>query len=395
MARRLRLTTRVAGRVPGRVASPDAHAPVTTLELFFDLVFVLTVTQLTRLVGEPHGASGYLQALAMLWVVWWMYDGFAWLANNVGPTTASTRVPMLVAMAAFLVVAIALPDAFGDDRWLFAAGYLVLVLVHGFSFLRSSLGRSARAILSIAPINLGMCAGLFLAAALSGDVRWVGWALAVALPFVSLVGQVEGDFSIRPAHFAERHRLMLIIALGESVLAVGVSTQGHLTEPDHLLAVLLAMLLVALLWWLHFADDASMHRVDEVVERPAGVTARTALLGFSLGYLVLVAGLVLVAAGLHVVVPDPARRLDPRVSVTMAVGAATYLAGNVYYLHRLGVTGRGWLLVTAALSLATAPVGHWWGGTAQVVALDVVLLAALAPLVRDRVEASADAPGEG
>jgi low temperature requirement protein LtrA len=369
--------------VTSRVSTPDSHAPVTTLELFFDLVFVLTVTQLTDLVLEPHGATGYLHAVAVLWVVWWMYDGFAWLSNNVAPTTASTRLPMLAAMAAFLVVAISLPGAFDEDRWVFAVSYLVIVLVHGFSFLRSSVGDSARAIIRIAPINLGICLGLILAAALPEDLRWAGWVLAAALPLASLVRRSERDFSLRPAHFAERHRLVLIIALGESVLAVGVSAQGHLTEAPYLLAVLLAMVLVSLLWWVHYADDVSMRRVDRVVERPEGVTARTALFAFSFGYLVLVAGLILVAAGLHEAVHDPAHPLTWRVSLTMAAGAATYLFGNVFYLGRLGIGGRRWLAVMAVVALLTALIGHWVHGVAQVAALDVVLLASLVPLVRD------------
>jgi low temperature requirement protein LtrA len=386
MARKVPLTS--------RVGVPDRHAPVTMLELFFDLVFVLTVTQLTDLVREPAGATGYLRAAAILWVVWWMYDGFAWLANNVGPTTTSTRVPMLAAMAAFLVIAIAIPDAFDGERWLFAASYLVIVLVHGFSFLRSSVGDSARAIVRIAPINLGMCLGLVLAAALPEPQRWLGWVLAVVLPLVSLVRQGERSFSLRPAHFAERHRLMLIIALGESVLAVGRSAQGHLTEPDYLVAVLLAMLLICLLWWIHYGDDASLRRVEEVVEQPSGVGARTALVAFSFGYLVLVAGLVLVAAGLHVAVHEPGHPLGWRVAVTMAVGAATYLVGNVFYLGRLGVTGRRWLLVMAVVCLGTAPLGHGLNGVAQVATLDLALLVALVPAARERT-GSADPLGEG
>jgi low temperature requirement protein LtrA len=322
-----------------------------------------------------------------------MYDGFAWLSNNVGPTTVSTRLPMLVAMAAFLVVAVSLPAAFDEDRWVFALGYVVIVLVHGFSFLRSSVGDSARAIIAIAPINLGMCAGLVLAAGLPADVRWAGWALAVVLPLASLVRRAERDFSIRPAHFAERHRLMLIIALGESVLAVGVSAQGHLTEADHLVAVLLAMVLVSLLWWVHFGDDASVRRVDAVVERPVGITARTALVAFSFGYLVLVAGLILVAAGLHVAVHDPGHHLDWRVALTMAAGAATYLVGNVFYLHRLGIGRRRWLVVMAVVCVVTAPVGHRLGGLAQVAALDLVLLSSLLPALRERD--SAHPPGDG
>jgi low temperature requirement protein LtrA len=354
------------------------------LELFFDLVFVLVVTQITQLVRESVWPEGYLQALALLWVVWWMYDGFAWLSNNVGPTTASTRLPMLIAMAGFLVLAIAVPEAFGEDRWLFATAYLLTGIVHSVSFLRSSLGGSARAIVAIAPINLGICLGLFLAAALPEDWRWAGWAVAVGLPVVSFLRGVEGGFEIRPAHFAERHRLMLIIALGESVLAVGLSAQGHLTEADYLVAVLLSVVLLSLLWWVHFADDASLARVEEVVERPQGMSGRTALIAFSLGYLVLVAGLILVAAGLHDAVHDPGHPVAWAGVWNMAVGAAIYLLGNVFYLARLGIGGRRWFAVTALLCLPTAFVGHAASGSVQVALLAVVLAVSLWPVVRDQ-----------
>jgi low temperature requirement protein LtrA len=354
------------------------------LELFFDLVFVLVVTQITQLVRESQWPGGYLQALALLWVVWWMYDGFAWLANNVGPTTASTRLPMLAAMAGFLVLAIAVPEAFGADRWLFASAYLLTGLVHSASFLRSSLGGSARAIVAIAPINLGICLGLFLAAALPEEWRWTGWVVAAGLPVVSFLRGVEGGFAIRPAHFAERHRLMLIIALGESVLAIGLSAQGHLTEADYLVAVLLAVVLLSLLWWVHFADDSSLAGVEEVVERPQGMSGRTALIAFSLGYLVLVAGLILVAAGLHDAVHDPGQPVAWAAAWNMAIGACVYLLGNVFYLARLGIGGRRWFAVTAVLCLPTAFAGHEVSGTVQVALLAVVLAASLWPVVRDQ-----------
>ena len=380
-------------RLSSRAAAPDAHAPVTTLELFFDLVFVFVVTQLTDLVLDADGARGYLQALAMLWVIWWMYDGFAWLSNNVGPTTTSTRLPMLFGMAGFLVIAITVPGAFGEDRWLFAVAYLLTGLVHGISFLRSSLGESASAILAIAPVNLGIVAGLFLAAALPEPWRWVGWTVSVLLPFVSMVRGTEARFTIRPAHFAERHGLMLIIALGESILAIGRSAVGHLLDPGYLVAVLLAMALIGLFWWVHFADDTSLERVDEVVERPEGMTARTALMSFSMGYFVLVGGLILVAAGVHEAVHGPTHELTWRFALTMSAGAATYLVGNVFYLWRLGIGGRRWFVVTAVLCLAVTPVGHAVTGTAQVGVLVVLLLVSLLPVVRD--QRTRTAMGEG
>jgi low temperature requirement protein LtrA len=367
-----------------RAVAPDAHAPVTMLELFFDLVFVLVVTQLTQLVRVSDWPRGYLQALVLLWVVWWMYDGFAWLSNNVGPTTASTRLPMLAAMAGFLVLAIAVPEAFGAERWLFAAAYLLTGLVHSASFLRSSLGGSARAIIAIAPINLGICLGLFLAAALPEQWRWVGWVLAAGLPVLSFLRGVEGGFEIRPAHFAERHRLMLIIALGESVLAIGLSAQGHLTEADYLVAVLLSVVLLSLLWWVHFADDTSLGRVEEVVEDPRGMSGRTALIAFSLGYLVLVAGLILVAAGLHEAVHDPGGALGWQAACNMAAGAAIYLLGNVFYLAQLGIGGRRWFVVCAVLCLPTVVAGHLLSSSTQVAALVIVMVVSLWPVVRDQ-----------
>jgi low temperature requirement protein LtrA len=376
-----------------QAAAPDEHAPVTMLELFFDLVFVLVVTQVTELVVESERPSGYLQALALLWVVWWMYDGFAWLSNNVGPTTTSTRLPMVVAMSGFLVLAIAVPEAFGEDRWLFASAYLLTGIVHSVSFLRSSLGGSARAILAIAPINLGICLGLFLAAGLPEDWRWVGWVVAAGLPLLSFLRGVESGFTIRPAHFAERHRLMLIIALGESVLAIGLSAQGHLTEAGYLVAVLLSVVLLSLLWWVHFADDSSLARVEQVVDRPEGMSGRTALIAFSFGYLVLVAGLILLAAGLHEAVHDPGHSLEWRAAWNMAFGAAIYLLGNVFYLAQLGIGGRRWFAVTALLCLPTALAGHELSGSAQVALLAAVLAVSLWPVVRD--QRSLTAMGEG
>ena len=364
---------------PRRVQSPDAEAPVTMLELFFDLVFVFTVTQLTTVVSHTHDAKGFVEAAALLFVIWWMYDAYCWLSNNVGPTSTSTRLPMLFAMAAFLVLAIAVPAAYTDDRWLFAAAYLAIVIVHAVSFLRSTLGGSARAILGIAPINLGGTALLFVAAALPRDLRWTAWVAAVAISVGAMVTRRESGFTIRPVHFAERHRLLLIIALGESVIAIGVSAEGHIAEARYLVAVLLAMLLIALFWWAHFAADEHATRALLRIERdePSRLT-RVALFAFSISYLVLVAGLILVASGLHAVVHDPGHHLTWLAAGTLGVGTAIYLVGNSVHLWLLDLSS-GWALKAAALvALGTIPLGHEVSGDVQVVGLCLAIAIALA-----------------
>jgi low temperature requirement protein LtrA len=374
-----------------QVEEPEAAPGVTTLELFFDLVFVFTVTQLTSLVGEAHTPRAYAQAGMLLFVIWWMYDGYCYLTNNVGPTSTSTRLPMLGAMGAFLVLAIAVPGAYGEDALLFAVTYTVIVLVHLFSFFRSTVGGSAKGILRVAPINLAACALLLVAVALPEDDRWMAWAAAMLVYVGSMVGRRESGVTIRPEHFAERHRLLLIIALGESVIAVGVSAQGHISEARFLGAVLLAMVLLALFWWVHFTEDA---RADEALLRiereEPGRLIRVALLAFSMAYLVLIAGLILVAAGLHEVVHDPAHHLTWQASWMLAAGVATYLFGNSVHLWLLGLSS-GWALKFGAMAaLATVLLGHGVNGAAQTAALCVVILVAL--LATARVQARAREP---
>jgi low temperature requirement protein LtrA len=363
---------------PGQVETPDRSAGVTMLELFFDLVFVFTVTQLTGFVGHAHSTQGYVEAALLLFVIWWMYDGYCFLTNNVGPTSVSTRLPMLFAMAAFLVLAIAVPDAFGKDALFFAVAYLAVVTVHTVSFLRSTLGGSARAIIGIAPVNFGAAGLLFVAAALPEDRRWIAWAGAVAVFVVAMATRRESGFAIRPEHFAERHRLLLIIALGESVIAVGVSAEGHIAEAKYLGAVLLAMALIGLFWWVHFSDDEpATEALLELEREDPDRLVRVALLAFSMAYLVLVAGLILVAAGLHDVVHDPGHHLSLQAAWTMAAGVAVYLFGNSVHLWLLGLPSHWPLKIGAVAALPTVLLGREVSGAAQTTALCAIILAAL------------------
>jgi len=378
--------------VPREAPAPDAEAPVTMLELFFDLVFVFTVTQVTLVVGHASTAGDYSDAAAMLFVIWWMYDGYCFLSNNVGPTTTSTKLPMLAAMAGFLVLAITVPDAYGSAAWVFAVAYLFVVLVHLVSFTRSTLGGSARAMLSISPMNLSACALLFVAAALPEEWRWIGWWGAVAIYVGSMVFRRERGFAIRPEHFAERHRLLLIIALGESVIAIGVSAVGRASDIAVLLAVLLAMAMLALMWWVHFDDaERATDRLLELEREDPERMLRTALMAFSMAYLVLISGLILVAAGLHDAVHDPGHQLSWQVAVTMALGTAVFLFGNSVHLWLLGLSS-AWVLKGAALvALVTAWIGHEYGGAAQTAALVVVLTGAVL-LMPDRSAVAAARP---
>ena len=356
------------------VTAPGDDEPVTMLELYFDLVFVFSVTQLTTLVLTSHGATGYLHAAGVLLVTWWMYDGYAWLANNVSPTTTSTRLPMLLAMTGFLVMAIQVPDAFGEGALLFALAYLVVVLVHGASFARSSLGGSARAIVRILPVNLGVALLLVVAALVPEQLRWVCWVLAAVVLLASVATQRETGFTLRAEHFAERHRLLVIIALGETIIATGVSAQGELVHPAVLLAVLAAMALISSLWWVYFAVGDDERGVRALEQAPPERMTRLALWSYSISVLVLIAGLVLVAAGLHEVVHAPSHTLAVVRAVTFAVGSALACLGLLVYLRPLGLGPGTDAVVAAGAALLTALAGILVSGMAQLVALVAVVV---------------------
>jgi low temperature requirement protein LtrA len=334
---------------------PGDEEPVTSLELFFDLVFVFAITQLTDLLLTSRGLDGYGNAALVLALSWWMYDGYAWLTNNVGPTSVSTRLPILVAMAGFLVMAISTPDAFGSGRWLFATAYLLVTVVHALSFGRSALGGSARAILGILPVNLGAASLLLVAALLPPHVRWVAWLGAVLVLVLSIATRRESGFALRPDHFAERHQLLIIIALGETVVAIGAAGERRLTHPSVLLTVLLSLALIAALWWVYFGldSDHGLQAMDEAGERATTL----AIWGYSVSHLLHIAGLVLLAAALHVTVHVPGHRLGTKMAVTMAAGTALFLMGEVLFERRLRLGSGLRLTVAGACCAGPALVG--------------------------------------
>lgn len=236
---------------------------------------------------------------------------------------------MLVAMACFLVMAIAVPDVFGSGAWLFAIGYVV-VLVHAFSFARSTLGGSAIAIRSILPVNLGTALLLVFAAIVGERWAWTCWVAACLLLASSVIRTGEAGFAVRTEHFVDRHELLVIIALGEMIIATGVSAQGQLAHVDVLVAVLLSMLLISCLWWVYFGsgdDEAGQRALDAA---PEGLRVVVGMRGYSLTHMVHIAGLVLVAVGLHAVVHHPGHHLRWAVALTLSAGCALYLVAEVW-----------------------------------------------------------------
>jgi low temperature requirement protein LtrA len=199
---------------------------VTTIELFFDLVFVFTITQLTTLLFRHPSGAGVGQVAVLFANLWWMYGGYAWLTNAVPPRRASQQVLLLCGMAGFLIVAVAIPDAFSTTGVAFGVGYLVATLVHAGLFMESDSESTVRAVVRLGPANLVTAAIVLAGGFAHGDARWILWASAAVLHWITPYVFNPSPIGLRPAHFVERHDLILLIALGESAVAVAVGLRG-------------------------------------------------------------------------------------------------------------------------------------------------------------------------
>jgi low temperature requirement protein LtrA len=303
---------------------------VTPLELFFDLVFVLALTQCTALMVDNTSWEGLAQAMVVLALLWWTWTGYAWLTSVIDPEEGAVRLALLASMAALLIAALAVPDAFGERALEFALAYAVVRAAHIALFVLASrddpmLRHSVAGLATSTGAGVGLLLGGGL---LGGAWQAVLWALALLIDMGGPYFFGAEGWRLVPGHFAERHGLVVIIALGESIVALGVGADLGLTLGVTATAVL-GIVLVFELWWLYF-DVVAIANVWRLVRSPAGreqnELARDV---YSYLHFLLVAGIVLGALGLHEVL---AHAYDPlKVVQAFAVlgGVAAYLLGHV------------------------------------------------------------------
>ena len=319
------------------IAEPGEHA-VTPLELFFDLVFVFAITQVTSLLTHDPSWHVVFRGLLVLAAVWWAWTGYAWLTSTLDVDEGGVRLAMLTAMAAMLGVALAVPGAFGSDAVLFGFSYLLVRVFHVVLY-----GRAVRddpdflgAVLRLAPSELAGALLIVVAGFLSGDARIALWIFALVIDYGGpAVVDVHG-WRIAPQHFAERHGLIVLIALGESVIAIGVGAGFALTK-GVIAGAALGVVVISALWWLYF-DVAAIFTRTRLVEARGVDQVRLARDAYSYLHLPLIAGIVLFAFGLKTTLHHVDDALDIVPATALCGGVALYLLGHVAYLFR--ATGR-------------------------------------------------------
>jgi low temperature requirement protein LtrA len=345
---------------------------VSSLELFFDLVFVFTITQLTAvMVARPTGEA-LAQVVLMLTAIWWMYGAFAWLTNAVPPDRTSLRLPLFGGMLAFFAISLTIPTAFTEDGVIFACAYLVVIAVHTVLYMQAA-SWTVAGVWSFARMNL-VAGVLILAGAIIGDAgEYILWALAVVI-FVIVPALVPEEAGwIRPSHFVERHGLVMMVALGESVVAVGIGA-SHLDISWQMLAVAtLGLTLSAELWWVYFMGD---DQEAEGVLRAMVPTKRqfyAVNVAYYWTHLVMLLGIVCISAGLERAIGHAFDPLSFARALELGGGTALFLLGHAFFRRVLRLPLKPWRALAAALALATIPLGTEASALGQLAALVVPL----------------------
>jgi low temperature requirement protein LtrA len=317
----------------------DQEHQVTPLELFFDLVFVFAITQVTKLLSHDPTWHGVLRGMLVLAALWAAWNGYAWLTSALDVDEGGVRLAILAAMVPMLITALAVPGAFGRDAVLFGVAYALVRFFHlGLSAVVGRDDPDRRgALFRFAPTAIAGALLLVLAGFLHGDARIAMWAAALAIDYLgpAVVG-MGGGWHVAPAHFAERFGLIVLIALGESIVAIGVGAGFELTG-GVVVAAVLGLGVVSALWWLYF-DVAVIFARGRLMQASGLDQSRLARDAYNYLHLSLVAGIVLFAFGLKTTIHDVDAELDTVASVALCAGAALYLLGHVAFLLR--TTGR-------------------------------------------------------
>jgi low temperature requirement protein LtrA len=359
---------------------------VSTLELFFDLVFVFAITQLTGILSHRVTVLDGARVLLVFGALWWMYDGYVWLSNARTPARTTERLLMLLGMAGFLIVGLAIPHAFGRDGVAFGLGYLTLVCVHTGLYWRVN-----RNIARVTPFNLATALLIIGAGVAGGWAAYVLWAAALALLALSpLIVRVRGRFDVQPSHFAERHGALIIIVFGESVVDIGVGAEGHPVTVPLALSALLGLALVAALWWVYFGVGDDERAEQAMLAADPAARPALAFSAYFYPYIPMLLGVVALASGVKQAVVNPGSTLPAGPCVALGCGVALFLAGTAAVRRALRIGAVRYRLAAAAACLAASAVGVAVSVAAEMVLLTVIVAAALAAGQRglaDSVEA--------
>jgi len=360
--------------VTDETAVPGAAESVRPLELFFDLVFVFTITQVASILTTTPTLLSLGRVAVLLVIIWWMYSGYAWLTNALDLERTGPRLLLLTGTAGFFLMSMAVPKAAGHGPWalIFGASYLLVVAVHMIGFIGTS---GHRGIMRVGPLNLASALVVLAAGAVPPHARLWLWALAAAMEVITPLVTGVGDFTVGVGHFVERHGLAVIIVLGESITEVGAVTSRDGNVTTSIVGALLALVLSAEMWWLYFGREEreSEARLEHV---PAERRPRVAVYSFGYAYYVIILGIAVAAVGMQEAIDEFHRASHQFPALLLPLGISLYLFGLAcFHCTLAGDWPQARLAAALSAAALVTPAAIRLSGAAALSASALVLLA--------------------
>ena len=330
---------------------------VTPLELFFDLVFVFAITQVTGFISADPTWTRLVEGMAILAALWWAWESYVWLGNTAASDEGAVRVVLLSAMGAMLVASLAVPRAFGDDGVIFGVAFLAVRVLHlgAYAIVSRDDPQLRFVVVRMASTMLPASALIVVAGALDGTAQALMWVAALSLDYGGLIARGTEGWRVVASHFAERHGLVIIIALGESIVALGVGAEGLGLDAGIIAGALLGVAVAAALWWAYF-DFVALVAERVLREAAPADQVRIARDSYTYLHLPMVAGIVLFALGTKKTLAHVGDELEAVPAVALCGGVALYLVA-LSALKRRNIGSFNWPRLVAAVVLAgLAPI---------------------------------------
>jgi low temperature requirement protein LtrA len=354
----------------------------TFVELFFDLVFVFAVTQVTAALRDDLTAGGLVRAVVVFWLIWWAWTQFTWTLNAADTEHPGIRFLTLGATAIVFLMALTVPDVYGASAWWFALSYIAvrLIGIAGQWWVSSGDAVWHSAVRTWSLFSLLGLAAVAAAPAFQATQRTAALVVAIAVDVFAAARAGSGEWRVFPGHFAERHGLFVIIALGESLIAAGVAAEGLPRDGALAAVVIPAVLATCALWWTYFgwAKDALEHAMHQTGARERGRFARDV---YSLGHFPIIGGVIGFAVAIEEAVHHPGEHLETAAALALTIGTALFVGGVGFTLLRARRRAPVIRAVVVVALLASFPLLTTWPAT---VALTVVTVAVVAVAVSER-----------
>jgi low temperature requirement protein LtrA len=318
-------------------ATEERERRTSYLELFFDLVFVFAITQVTTLITSQPTAAGFARAALVLGLVWWAWSGYAWLTNAIEIENSGVRLAFLAAALGSFFMALAVPHAFDSQGAWFVVPYLAVRVLHLWLYVRGLRHDPAHqaAIKMLAPWFLIAPFVAFVGGVVSStDLRTALWVVSLAIDVAGALGVGRAGFRVSPAHFAERYALFVIIALGESIVAIGVGAADDTRDLTFAIAVAIAFAGAAALWWAYF-DFIALAAERSLRFAPPAERGRRARDVFTFFHYPQVLGIIFFAVGAKETLAAPLEPLSTSGRAALVLGGSLPLLATVLGRYRV------------------------------------------------------------